>query len=106
MLGSFFGDCGGPRHTRVDLGADAQTGDTECLDNGAGGFATGDDQLSNAQGNEALGDGGQGIFDEAAEWVVSPRTLASQGNNTPFLDHPMQGRVRYTLVEGQVMYEG
>ena len=45
------------------------------------------------------------IFDEAAEWVVSPRTLASQGNNTPFLDHPMQGRVRYTLIDGHIDFE-
>lgn len=45
------------------------------------------------------------IFDETIEWVVTPHTLASQGNNTPFLDHPMQGRVRYTLIDGHLDFE-
>ena len=45
------------------------------------------------------------VFDERAEWVVTPRALASQGNNTPFLDHPMQGRVRYTLIDGHIDFE-
>jgi dihydroorotase len=45
------------------------------------------------------------IFDETAEWVATPKTLASQGNNTPFLNHPMQGRVRYTLIDGHIDFE-
>jgi len=45
------------------------------------------------------------IFDETAEWVVTPKTLASQGGNTPFLNHPMQGRVRYTLIDGHIDFE-
>ncbi len=45
------------------------------------------------------------IFDETAEWVVSPKTLTSQGGNTPFLNHPMQGRVRYTLIDGHIDFE-
>ncbi|MEQ1661753.1 MAG: dihydroorotase [Thiobacillus sp.] len=45
------------------------------------------------------------IFDETAEWVVSPRTLSSQGGNTPFLNHPMRGRVRYTLIDGHIDFE-
>ena len=45
------------------------------------------------------------IFDETAEWVVTPKTLASQGDNTPFLNHPMQGRVRYTLIDGHIDFE-
>src|SRR5512143_1258197 len=45
------------------------------------------------------------IFDEAAEWVVNPKTLASQGDNTPFHNHPMQGRVRYTLIDGHIDFE-
>jgi len=45
------------------------------------------------------------IFDENAEWVVTPRTLASQGNNTPFLNQPMHGRVRYTLIDGHIDFE-
>ena len=45
------------------------------------------------------------IFDETAEWIATPKTLASQGNNTPFLNHPMQGRVRYTLIDGHIDFE-
>lgn len=45
------------------------------------------------------------IFDETTEWVVTPKTLASQGDNTPFLNHPMQGRVRYTLIDGHIDFE-
>ena len=45
------------------------------------------------------------IFDETAEWIATPKTLASQGNNTPFLNHPMQGQVRYTLIDGHIDFE-
>ncbi len=45
------------------------------------------------------------VFDETAEWVVTPRTLASQGNNTPFLNQAVQGRVRYTLIDGHLDFE-
>jgi dihydroorotase len=45
------------------------------------------------------------IFDETAEWIVSPKTLASQGGNTPFLNHLMQGRVKYTLIDGHIDFE-
>jgi dihydroorotase len=45
------------------------------------------------------------IFDETAEWVVTSGTLASQGKNTPFQNQPMQGRVRYTLIDGHIDFE-
>ncbi|MFP5410955.1 MAG: dihydroorotase [Gammaproteobacteria bacterium] len=45
------------------------------------------------------------VFDEAAEWIVTPQALASQGDNTPFLGHPMQGRVRYTVIDGHIDFE-
>lgn len=45
------------------------------------------------------------VFDENAEWVVTSKTLTSQGNNTPFLNLPMQGRVRYTLIDGHIDFE-
>jgi len=45
------------------------------------------------------------IFDETAEWIATPKTLASQGNNTPFLNHLMQGQVRYTLIDGHIDFE-
>jgi dihydroorotase len=45
------------------------------------------------------------VFDEHAEWVVTSKSLFSQNDNTPFLNHPMQGRVRYTLIDGHLDFE-
>jgi dihydroorotase len=45
------------------------------------------------------------IFDPARHWKVAPEALRSQGKNTPFVGLELKGRVRYTLVEGQVVYE-
>src|SRR6478609_7336598 len=46
------------------------------------------------------------IFDPLADWVVAPAALRSQGRNTPFAGHELQGRVRCTIVGGQVAFEG
>ena len=46
------------------------------------------------------------VFDPAAHIAITRETLKSQGKNTPFLGMELPGKVRYTLVEGQVMYEG
>ena len=45
------------------------------------------------------------IFDPRAAFRVAPQTLRSQGKNTPFLGYELFGRVRYTLVAGNVVYE-
>ena len=45
------------------------------------------------------------VFDPAAHWIVEPRALRSQGKNTPFLGLEVPGRVRTTLVGGQVVFE-
>lgn len=45
------------------------------------------------------------IFDPAARTLISRETLKSQGKNTPFLGQELPGQVRYTLVEGQLMFE-
>jgi dihydroorotase len=45
------------------------------------------------------------IFDPEHCWTVEPSALRSQGKNTPFLGMEMQGRVRYTLVAGQIVYQ-
>jgi dihydroorotase len=45
------------------------------------------------------------IFDPAIYWKVEASALQSQGKNTPFTGFEMQGRVRYTLVDGQVVYQ-
>jgi dihydroorotase len=49
------------------------------------------------------------VFDPAQEWSVQPEALCSQGKHTPFAHEMggslMHGRVRATLVSGQVAYE-
>jgi dihydroorotase len=45
------------------------------------------------------------IFDPEHHWKVEPRQLRSQGKNTPFLGLEVPGKVRYTLVSGQVVFE-
>jgi dihydroorotase len=44
------------------------------------------------------------VFDPAAAWKVEPAALKSQGKNTPFNGYEMQGRVRYTLLDGQIVF--
>ncbi len=46
------------------------------------------------------------IFDPEAYWKVEAAALKSQGKNTPFTGFEVQGRVRYTLVDGKVVYQG
>jgi dihydroorotase len=45
------------------------------------------------------------LFDPAAAFHVAAETLKSQGKNTPFLGYELSGRVRYTIVDGNVVYE-
>ncbi len=45
------------------------------------------------------------IFDPGRHWKVEPAALKSQGKNTPFIGLELKGRARYTLVDGQVVYE-
>ena len=44
------------------------------------------------------------IFDPSAPFRVVPEALKSQGKNTPFIGYELAGRVRYTLVDGRVIY--
>jgi len=45
------------------------------------------------------------VFDPETYWRIEPAALKSQGKNTPFLGMELQGKVRYTLVDGQVVYQ-
>ncbi|MEQ1674037.1 MAG: amidohydrolase family protein, partial [Candidatus Nitrotoga sp.] len=45
------------------------------------------------------------VFDPQLSWKVAPGALKSQGKNTPFNGYEMQGRVRYTLLDGQVVFQ-
>jgi dihydroorotase len=44
------------------------------------------------------------LFDPDADWTVSRDTLASLGKNSPFLGMELQGRVRYTIIDGHIDY--
>jgi dihydroorotase len=46
------------------------------------------------------------VFDPGQHWVVKRAALKSQGKNTPFLGLEVPGKVHFTLVAGQVAYEG
>ncbi len=46
------------------------------------------------------------LFDPEAWWKVERGALRSQGKNTPFMGLEVPGRVRYTIVGGQVVHEG
>jgi dihydroorotase len=46
------------------------------------------------------------IFDPEATWTVTPETLRTKSPNTPLLGMTMQGRVRCTLVQGEVRFNG
>jgi len=45
------------------------------------------------------------VFDPEEYWKIESGALKSQGKNSPFLGLELKGKVRYTLVEGQVVYE-
>jgi dihydroorotase len=45
------------------------------------------------------------LFDPAAEIRLTPEALKSQGKNTPFMGYSLAGRVRCTIVAGNVVFE-
>jgi dihydroorotase len=45
------------------------------------------------------------VFDPALRWKVEASGLCSQGKNTPFLGREVQGKARYTLVDGIVVFD-
>jgi dihydroorotase len=45
------------------------------------------------------------VFDPQAAWTVQPETLLSQGKHTPFSGYELPGRVRCTIVGGQIAYQ-
>lgn len=45
------------------------------------------------------------VFDPEARWVVGDDTLVSRGRNTPLRGAEVTGRVRFTLLAGQVVFD-
>lgn len=44
------------------------------------------------------------IFDPAPEYKIDKNTFLSKGKNTPFDGCPVKGKVRYTIVDGNVIF--
>ncbi|PKO26099.1 MAG: dihydroorotase [Betaproteobacteria bacterium HGW-Betaproteobacteria-8] len=45
------------------------------------------------------------IFDPEQYWKVEPKALKSQGKNTPFNGLELPGKIRYTILEGDIVYK-
>ncbi|OIR04659.1 dihydroorotase [mine drainage metagenome] len=45
------------------------------------------------------------IFDANEYWKITPSALKSQGKNSPFIGLEMSGKVKTTLVHGQIVYQ-
>jgi dihydroorotase len=45
------------------------------------------------------------IFDPDQYWRIEANALKSQGKNTPFTGLELAGKVRYTLLEGNIVYK-
>jgi dihydroorotase len=45
------------------------------------------------------------VFDPQVDWIVQPESLLSQGKHTPFSGYELPGRVRCTIVGGQLAYQ-
>jgi dihydroorotase len=46
------------------------------------------------------------IFDPRASWTIDAKTFESKSRNTPFDGWNVTGKVRYTLVNGRIVYDG
>lgn len=46
------------------------------------------------------------LFDPNERWVVEPEKFLSMGQNTPFGGWEVRGKVKYTIVDGDVVYRG
>ena len=44
------------------------------------------------------------IFDPDEEWMVEPQSFRSLGRNTPFAGKALKGKVKYTMVGGELVY--
>ncbi len=45
------------------------------------------------------------IFDPDEHWTVDPDQFASKARNTPFAGMELQGKVKYTIVGGKIIYQ-
>ena len=63
------------------------------------------DILHLPKGRMSLGvDADLTIFDPDEEWVIDPEQFASKARNTPFAGRQVKGKVKYTIVGGNIIY--
>ncbi len=63
------------------------------------------DILHLPKGRMSLGvDADLTIFDPDEEWVIDPAQFVSKGRNTPFAGRTVKGKVKYTMVKGNIIY--
>ena len=46
------------------------------------------------------------LFDLERPWRIDPDAFRSKSKNSPFEDHPVQGQVRRTVVDGRTIFDG
>jgi len=64
------------------------------------------DILHLPKGRMSLGvDADLTIFDPDEEWVIDPEQFASKARNTPFAGRTVKGKVKYTIVQGEIIYQ-
>jgi len=45
------------------------------------------------------------LFDPGEEWTVDPERSLSGAKNTPFAGQALKGKVKYTILDGQIIYQ-
>lgn len=45
------------------------------------------------------------IFDPDEKWTIDPNQFYSKGRNTPFAGKEVQGKVKYTIANGKIIYQ-
>ena len=45
------------------------------------------------------------IFDPDQEWIIDKNQFISKGRNTPFHGRKVQGKVKYTISQGNIIYQ-
>lgn len=45
------------------------------------------------------------VFDPEARWTIEPRLFRSKSRNSPFARRSVRGRIRYTLVGGEIRFQ-
>ncbi|MFQ6018898.1 MAG: dihydroorotase family protein, partial [Kiloniellaceae bacterium] len=45
------------------------------------------------------------LFDLERPWRIDPEAFHSKSKNSPFAEHPVQGKVRATVVDGRTIFE-